>query len=229
AAVARQNGMSLEEAGRHERYAFLTRVAVELGPDALVTTAHTADDKAETVLLNITRGTGLAGLVGIPMRRGRIVRPLLKARRSNLRAWLIDAGIGFVDDRTNDDVRFARARIRHEVLPALERLNPAVRDALLRLAALAVDDNDVLDRLAAAELTRRRLPSDGGVRLDWHDAPPRAVGRRVIRLALGSSPPMQRVEAVLDAAEGSRGGVAIELGAGRRARVGRRVIELAAE
>ncbi len=225
ASLAAVEHRSTEDAGRQARYRFLEDVAASLGPDALIATAHTADDAAETVLLRLVRGAGLRGLRGIPARRGRIVRPLLGERRATLRGALDAAGIDYTVDPSNADPRHAaRNRVRAELLPALERLNPAAVDALVRFGRLAADDDELLDSLAAAELTRRRRP-DGT--LDWHDPPSRALGRRVLRLAIGGSPPAaERVEALLDAAEGPRGGVTIELGGGRRASVLQRQIRI---
>jgi tRNA(Ile)-lysidine synthase len=224
AALARDEGRSIEDAGRQARYRFLQRVADETAASALIATAHTADDVAETVLLRIARGSGLRGLRGIPARRGRVIRPLLGERRATLRAALDAAGIGYLEDPTNLDPAAAdRNRVRHEVLPALEQLNPRAVDALQRLGRLAADDDDALDAMAAAELTRRRTV-DG---IDWRRPPARAIGRRVMRLASGEpAPSAERIEALLDAAEGARGGVVIELGAGREASVRARHIQV---
>jgi tRNA(Ile)-lysidine synthase len=222
AVEASERGVGIEEAGRAARYAFLEEIAADLGSESLVVTAHTADDQAETVLFNLARGTGLRGLRGMRARRGRVVRPLLHVRRADLRAALDGAGIPYRLDPTNDDLTRARARIRGDLLPALEALNPAAVEALVRFASLAADDDGLLDALAAAELTRRRGPEG----IDWHDPPPPPLGRRVLRLAIGDpAPAAERIEALLDAAEGQRGGIAIELGRGRTARIrGRRIV-----
>ena len=225
AALASTEHRSREDAGRQARYRFLEDLAAAHGPDALIATAHTADDVAETILLRLTRGSGLRGLRGIPARRGRIVRPLLDARRAELRAALDAAGIPYVIDPSNTDVAHARNRVRAELLPALERLNPAAVDVLTRFGRLAADDDDLLDALAAAELAGRRDAADGSI--DWHHPPAMALGRRVLRLAIGDpAPSAERIEALLDAAEGPRGGVTIELGAGRRGSVRGRHIRL---
>jgi tRNA(Ile)-lysidine synthase len=220
-ALAATEGRSVEDAARQARYRFLEEVAA---PDALIATAHTADDSAETVVLNLVRGSGLAGAGGIPTRRGRIVRPLLQARREELRRALDAQGFAYRIDPSNADLSYARNRIRHEVLPALERVNPASVEALLRFARLARDDDELLDQLASTELERRRAP-DGAI--DWREPPGRALGRRVMRLAIGDpAPSAERLEALLDAAEGERGGVSIELGRGRSASVHRRRVQL---
>ncbi|HEX6655507.1 MAG TPA: tRNA lysidine(34) synthetase TilS [Candidatus Limnocylindria bacterium] len=224
AALARAEGRSIEDAGRQARYRFLERIADDVGPAALIATAHTADDVAETILLRIARGSGLRGLRGIPSRRGRVVRPLLGERRERMRAALDAAGIPYLADPSNEDPAAAdRNRVRLEVLPALEKLNPRAVDALLRLSGLAAADDEALDAVAAAELARRHGP-DG---LDWRHPPARAIGRRVIRLlAAEPAPGAERIEAVLDAAEGPRGGLTIELGGGRQVSVRERTIRV---
>ena len=224
-ALAAAEHRSLEDAGRQARYRFLEDAAARLGPDTLIATAHTADDAAETVLLRLARGSGLRGVRGIPSRRGRIVRPLLAARRAVLRGALEAARIEYVTDPSNVDPAHARNRLRADLLPALERLNPAAVEALLRFGHLAADDDDLLDSLAGAELARRRDRDDGSI--DWRNPPQRALGRRVLRLALGEpAPSAERIEALLGAAEGPRGGLSIELGGGRSASVRERRIRM---
>ena len=174
AALARGEGRSIEDAGREARYRFLEDVA----PDgALIATAHTADDAAETVLLNLMRGSGLAGARGIPARRGRIVRPLLGERRATLRGHLDAAGIGYLVDPSNEDPAFLRNRVRNEVLPLLESIRPGATDRIGQFSRLAADDEALLDVLARAELLRRT--TDDGI--DWREPPEAALGRRVLR------------------------------------------------
>jgi tRNA(Ile)-lysidine synthase len=222
AALARGEGRSLEDAGREARYRFLEEIA---GPDALMATAHTADDAAETVLMNLLRGSGLAGVRGIPARRGRIVRPLLDERRATLRRLLDGAGVTYRDDPSNADPAFLRNRVRAEVLPLLEALRPGAVESIGRFARLAAEDDQLLDAVAAAELGRRQ--SGPGSEIDWRDPPSAALGRRVLRLAIGEpAPSAERLEALMDAASGDRGGVTIELGAGRAATVRDRRIRI---
>ena len=218
AALARGEGRSIEDAGREARYRFLEGVAPE---GSMIATAHTADDAAETVLLNLLRGSGLAGARGIPARRGRIVRPLLAERRATLRGLLDAAGIDYRLDRSNEDPAFLRNRVRNEVLPLLESIRPGAADRIGQFSRLAADDEALLDDLARAEL-ERRTTEEG---IDWREPPVAALGRRVLRIAIGEpAPSAERVEALLEAAAGERGGVSIELGGGRVASVtGRRI------
>ncbi len=221
AALARDDGRSLEEAGRVARYAFLASVAE---PDALIATGHTADDAAETVLINLLRGSGLGGTRGIPSRRGRVVRPLIGERRQALRSLLEEAGIEYRDDPSNLDPAFLRNRIRREVLPLLDAIRAGATDAIARFSRLATADDDLLESLAADELSRRRTsPSE----VDWSVPPPAALGRRVLRQFIGEpAPSAERLEALRQAAEGPRGGRTIELGGGREASVRRHRIRV---
>ena len=218
-ALARAEGRSIEDAAREARYRFLEEVA----DGALIATAHTADDAAETVLLNLLRGSGLAGARGIPARRGRIVRPLLAERRAHLRALLDEAGIGYRLDPSNADPAHLRNRVRGELLPLLEQVRPGAVERIGAFSRLAADDDELLDELAAAELARR---TSGGT-IDWHDPPTPALGRRVLRLAIGDpAPSAERIEALVEAATGDRGGITIELGGGRSASVMQRRITI---
>jgi tRNA(Ile)-lysidine synthase len=220
-ALARDEGRSIEDAGREARYRFLEEMAAEDG--ASIVTAHTADDAAETVLLNLLRGTGPAGVQGIPQRRGRIVRPLIGERRATLRAALDAAGLAYRDDPSNTDPAYLRNRVRHELLPLMETLRGGAVQAIARFSAIAAADDELLDALAAAELARRRA----GDEIDWRDPPARALGRRVLRLAIGPpGPSLERLDALLEAAEGERGGLRFELGGGITASVLHRCIRI---
>jgi tRNA(Ile)-lysidine synthase len=148
-----------EEHSRTQRYDFLTAAARRHGA-RYVATAHTADDQAETVLHRIIRGTGLAGLAGIPRARElspgiALVRPLLGLRRHDLIDYLHALGQPFREDASNADTRYTRNRIRHELLPHLaDQYNPGIIDALLRLSTLAGEAQATIDPLAR-DLTDR--------------------------------------------------------------------------
>jgi tRNA(Ile)-lysidine synthase len=135
-----------EAAARELRYAFLHAAADQAGASAILT-AHHADDQAETVLFRLARGTGLAGLAGIAERRGRLCRPLLQAMRADLEQYARENRLRWRDDPSNRDLRLVRNRIRHRILPELERATPG---ATRRIARLARD-------AAAAERGWRRL------------------------------------------------------------------------
>ncbi|MGE0444310.1 MAG: tRNA lysidine(34) synthetase TilS [Vicinamibacterales bacterium] len=212
-AAARSQGRSLEDAARRERYAFLDRAAAELGAD-VIAVGHTRDDQAETFLLKLMRGAGLAGLAGVYPRRGRIVRPLLDTSRADLRTYLTDAGQSWVDDETNEDVSNPRNRIRHRIIPELDRaLGGDSRPNLARAAALAREDASWLDEVADAHYAEIAREHPGGVDLDataLASLPP-PLGRRVAlrglrRVAGGREVSLDHVDAVLGVARGRSGG-----------------------
>lgn len=146
------SGDGLEAAARAVRYEFLRQTAERVGARYVVT-AHTADDQAETILHRILRGTGLAGLAGMPRTRVlspacTLIRPLLSCRRADLLGYLTDLHQPYRSDQSNDDRRFTRNRIRHELLPRLAAdFNPGVVDALLRLGSMAREVQDVVASL----------------------------------------------------------------------------------
>jgi tRNA(Ile)-lysidine synthase len=144
--VARSTG-SIEAAARDARYRALDTIADEFGAVAVLT-GHTARDQAETVLLRILRGTGPAGLAGIPASRGRYVRPLLAIERVVIEAYVAARRLPTWDDPMNADLRIARVRVRTEILPALARENPRLSAALVRLAASATEWVAAIDELA---------------------------------------------------------------------------------
>lgn len=121
-----------EENARRARYAFLEETAASLGA-ARIATAHNANDNLETVLLHLTRGCGLQGLCGIQPRRGILVRPMLQTTRAAVEAYLKEQGLCYVTDQTNADDRYARNRLRHQVVPVLETINPRVVEAAARM------------------------------------------------------------------------------------------------
>ena len=170
--TARQAGDGLEAAARNARYQFLQQTAEKLGA-RYVATAHTADDQAETVLHRIVRGSGIAGLAGIPRSRAlgpavTLIRPMLDLRRSDVEAYLASIDQPFRIDTSNRDPRFTRNRIRHDLLPQIrESYNPQVTDALLRLSTTAGEAQAVIESLVErlAEQSVKTLES-GVISLD---------------------------------------------------------------
>ena len=201
---------NLEARARTARYDALEAARVAHGATAVLV-AHTADDQAETVLLNFLRGSGSAGLAGMPARRGRVVRPLLAARRADVRAECARRGLEPWEDPSNDDLTFRRNWIRHEVLPLLER--GAGRDLtplLTRQADVLRAESNFLDALA-----RAAWPGEGEPRGRDLAALPDALARRAVRCWLGPPPPaLDEVDAVLAVARCERR--AVDLAGGRR-------------
>jgi tRNA(Ile)-lysidine synthase len=161
AAAARRGRASLQDAARRVRLEALADLAARRG--GRVALAHQADDQAETVLFRIVRGTGLRGLGGIPYRRDPFVRPLLDVTRAEVQRYVARHGVPHVEDPSNADPRFARARVRHRLLPALAAENPRVREALVALAAAARGRVRIADG-EASPAAREALPPDIGRR-----------------------------------------------------------------
>jgi tRNA(Ile)-lysidine synthase len=203
-----EEGPNLQERAREERYRLAEEVVVRLGLPT-VATGHTADDVAETVLMNLARGAGLRGLAGIPPVRGRVQRPLIGCTRREILHYLQELDQPYRTDPTNLTGKYARNRVRLEVLPVLEELYPAAAGNIARAASLFREDLEVLEELAGGIVERRGeeavLPADGLMEL------PPALQRHAVRLAYSillpdAAPlPSNRVEAVLGLLEGGEG------------------------
>ncbi len=140
AALAEKEGISVEEAGRIARYSIFEKYADRLGADKIAV-AHNRNDQAETVLLNIIRGTGIDGLKGMDYVRGRIIRPLLDADRSEIEAYCRENNLDTRTDRSNLESVYTRNRIRLELIPFLkENFNPSIVESLVRLAGNVRED-----------------------------------------------------------------------------------------
>lgn len=157
--LAKDRKIGLEEAGREARYGFFERCCQQVG-GAIAATAHTLDDNVETVFLNLARGTGLTGMSGIPIKRGNVVRPLLFARRCETESYCREAGIDFLSDACNFDVRFARVRVRSALIPEFETLHPSAVGNASRSIELIGEENRMLDSIAAALLEAARMGDD---------------------------------------------------------------------
>ena len=149
--LARESGESLEEAARHVRYAFFEKV-MRAEDIPVLLTAHNADDNAETLLLSLVRGCTLSGAGGIAPRRtlgfGAVERPLLCHSKKEIVAFCNDNSYPFVTDRTNSDISYPRNRVRCNILPELEAINPAFLAAFARFTESARLDSEFLDREA---------------------------------------------------------------------------------
>lgn len=193
-ALAREWGLSLEEAGRRARYHFLAEIARQEGA-RVVAVAHHADDQAETILMHWLRGAGLGGLRGMlpigPLPGARelaLIRPLLAVRRTDILGYLGEHDLTPLEDSSNTDTSFLRNRLRHELLPRLAEYNPRLVEGWQGNAAVIAADLALLDDLCQqawpAVLTAQ---GEGWMELNraaWL-AQPLSLRRRLLRLALG--------------------------------------------
>ena len=200
---AAENGLSLEEAARELRYDFLYKTAEAYGADRILT-AHSLDDNAETLLFNLIRGSGTAGLCGIPQSRGKLLRPLLHVSRAEIEAYLRKNEVPHVEDSSNESDDYTRNLIRHRVMPLLKEINPRFPEAAERTARLSERDEAFFSALARAYLGRKL--KNESLPLESLRALHPAVASRVIRtLFPGLS--MERCDAVLDFVRGSEYGL----------------------
>ena len=213
-AAARHRGV--EESARALRYDFLERTAAEWGATSIAT-AHNQNDQIETVLFRLLRGGGARGLSGIPVRRGPYIRPMLETGRDEIEAYLTENGLTYLTDESNADLRYARNRLRREVLPLLERVHPGAGASIVSAASLLAQDDDCLEGLAAA-LTDGASASASALTA----AHPALAGRAVQRLwrAAGGTADLYRrqVEAVLRLCAGDCPSGGVDLPGGLTAR-----------
>lgn len=179
AALALQDHISVEEAGRTARYAFFAQTAGEGGR---IATAHTLDDSIETVLMNLVRGTGLRGLCGIPRIRGNIVRPLLDCTRAEVEDYLGALGQPYCTDSTNLTDDYTRNRIRHDILPRLCELNPNFPGAMARMLPRLAAQQALTDCLAAQSAQQLHAACGGLSRQGLSALPEPVCDRLLLRL-----------------------------------------------
>ena len=186
-AFAQREKLSIEEAGRTLRYTFLFRAAEEEGC-GLIATAHNAEDNAETLLLHLLRGSGLQGLTGISPRLHQLVRPLLTTSRREIEAYLTEYGVPHMEDSTNSNDSYTRNRVRHQLIPLLEEMNPGfvrrLGDTIPRLRA----DNEYLNALARQLfLQAKRRGEDLILPAPLLAQAPDPVASRAVRLLLAEA------------------------------------------
>lgn len=180
-------GGNLEEAARKARLRFFAAAKRDLQLDRIAT-GHTQSDQAETILFRLLRGSGVAGMRGIqPVTTEGLVRPLLEISRSDVDAWVAERKLSFREDSSNAETRFARNRIRHQLLPLLsEQWNPRIAETLARTAEIAAAEETFLTEAVEEIWTRRAtIEPDGSVVMAL-EAPPVALAlrRRLVRKAM---------------------------------------------
>ena len=214
AKLAQERDGNVEEIGRRVRYdaarELAQKLCVEQGGSrqkAKILTAHTADDRAETFMMNVMRGSGMSGLASIPRHRGLIYRPLLDYTHDQLKDWLKARGLDWHEDATNTDTHYLRAYMRHNVLPLLKARNPMLVQTVCKIADLMTDEDDYLEAKAARKLrqiTLRKSESSlvlDALKLSSTDV---VIARRVVRIVARQLIPeawleFRHVDAVLEA------------------------------
>ena len=214
AKLAQERDGNVEEIGRRVRYdaarELAQKLCVEQGVSrqkAKILTAHTADDRAETFMMNVMHGSGMSGLASIPRHRGLIYRPLLDYTHDQLKDWLKARDLDWHEDATNTDTHYLRAYMRHNVLPLLKARNPMLVQTVCKIADLMADEDDYLEGKAARKLrqiTLRKSESSlvlDALKLSSTDV---VIARRVVRIVARQLIPeawleFRHVDAVLEA------------------------------
>jgi tRNA(Ile)-lysidine synthase len=231
-ALAKRQGISLEEAGRAARYAYFDTLASKYKFNKIAT-GHTLDDAVETILFNLARGTGLSGLAGIPRKRDSIIRPLIDFEKKELLSWLKTVKVKYVQDTSNRSLAYARNRIRHKILPELEKINPAVRGNIARLSHIASEELEFIRDLAVSaynevliEGGKSKIVLDLGKLTQYDKSLRKKVLKEAVKNLSGnagnlSSDDFSRALGIIDGKSGGKtplaGGIYIEKSQGRLA------------
>ena len=220
AKFAQERDGNVEDVGRRVRYDAARELAQKLCTEqgisrqkAKILTAHTADDRAETFMMNVMRGSGMSGLASIPRHRGLIYRPLLDYTHDQLKDWLKARSLDWHEDATNTDTYYLRAYMRHNVLPLLKARNPLLVQTVCKIADLMTDEDDYLESKAARKLrqiTLRKSESSlvlDALKLSSTDV---VIARRVVRIVARQLIPeawleFRHVDAVLEAVAAGAG------------------------
>lgn len=214
AKFAQERDGNVEDVGRRVRYDAARELAQKLCTEqgisrqkAKILTAHTADDRAETFMMNVMRGSGMSGLASIPRHRGLIYRPLLGYTHDQLKDWLKARTLDWHEDATNTDTHYLRAYMRHNVLPLLKARNPMLVQTVCKIADLMTDEDDYLEAKAARKLRQITLRKSefslvlDALKLSSTDV---VIARRVVRIVARQLIPeawleFKHVDAVLEA------------------------------
>lgn len=192
---AQKTGEGIEECGRRIRYEFFSSICQK----AKVATAHTASDNVETVLFNLTRGSSIKGICGIPPVRDNIIRPLIFCTRKEIEDYCAQKETSFVTDSTNLGTDYTRNKYRHIVIPVLEEINPSFEESVSRLSQSAMLDEDLLEKMTAELLERAKC--EKGYKAQTILSAHESLGHRAVMALLKEKAPQQadnkRVQMIL--------------------------------
>ncbi len=173
--ISKDTGESIELAARHVRYDFFKKNC-----HGVIATAHTASDSAETLIFNITRGTALSGLCGIPSVRDIYIRPLINCTRSEIEQYCKNNNLQFVNDSTNFTDDYTRNKIRHKVVSTLKQINPSFENTVTRMCGNLKEDDDFISLVAMQEYEGNI--SNGLLKTDKFGLLHPAVAKRVLKI-----------------------------------------------
>lgn len=157
--LAEERKQGLEETAREERYKIFNEIMSQNGDYKCIVTAHNANDNAETVIFNLARGSGAKGVAGIKPVINNIVRPLIYCSKAEILEYCKENSITYVNDSTNMDTDYTRNYIRHEVIPAIEKINPAFLESCLRMGELLRDDDKFIESICDKIIEENKIKS----------------------------------------------------------------------
>ncbi len=221
--MARDSGRGVEETARAFRYDEFAKIVRSDERLSCIATAHNADDNAETVIFNLSRGSGIDGLCGIPPTREfdgiLVIRPLIYSQKCDIIGYLKENGIEYIFDSTNDDTRYTRNYIRHEIIPRLASVNPALLDSVRKMTENLRADADCLERLTLAFVAENTV--NGKISAKALLTADRAIGARAVRHMFaehcGGMLERVHIDAVLALADNDKNGASVSLVGGMRA------------
>lgn len=204
-AYAGKHGLSEEESARTLRYQVFKEICRESN-SSVIAVGHTANDQVEEFFIRLIRGTGLKGLSGMSNKHGRVVRPLLTVSRDEVINYLNTHSLSYCHDSSNDDTRYLRNRVRHNLLPFLEHdYNPSIKNTILQTSSILACEEDLLEQLTndifSATCSIRKSPAEPAAveiscNLELYRASHPALQRRVVEKicwTLGSKPSYRQV------------------------------------
>lgn len=224
AAKAKESGESFEECGRRIRYEFFNSLA----ENAVIATAHNLSDRVETFLFNFARGSALRGLCSIPVKRDNIIRPLIECTKAEILDFCEKNSIEYVTDATNADVKYARNRIRHNVITELCEINPSFEQGASRCIS-AVNEDEMFLASLADELVQKARTESGFSASVISDAPAPVKKRAVIKICercVDITPEQKFVEKICDLLKTSG---SMQINGGVTVRVRKGVLDFPAE
>ncbi len=221
--MARESGRGIEEAARDFRYSEFAKKVREDERLSSIATAHNADDNAETVIFNLIRGTGIDGLCGIPPIREYdgifVMRPLIYSQKCDIVGYLKENGIEYIFDSTNDDTKYTRNYIRHEIMPRLTSVNPSLLNSVRKMTENLRADVNFIERLADEFVAGNTV--NGKISARALLAADRAIAVRAVRRIFaehcGGMLERVHIDAVLALAGNDKNGASVSLVGGMRA------------
>ncbi|MBP3359582.1 MAG: tRNA lysidine(34) synthetase TilS [Clostridia bacterium] len=214
--------ISEEAAGRKIRYEYFSEIMAEHGID-LLATAHHRDDRVETIVMNMLRGSGLRGFVGIEYKNGSVIRPLLDITKDEILEFCRSEKIDYCTDDTNFNTEYTRNKIRHELIPVLRKYNPSFDECIIRESCIMSEEDKFIECAAASEY--ELLKSDRGLNLEKLAGLDTAIRRRVIYMYIADAKGTRRdisfedVNAVLKLCISGESGKCADIGGGLRAQI----------